>query len=225
MLTTILFDIDGTLIHARGAGMQAIRRSMEELFQVRTLPRVRVHGRTDFGILSELFEHLNLDYAQHQDQFHETYLRHLPATLSASKGTILPGIPSLLPMLVDRSDVSLGLLTGNGHQAAMVKLAHFGLEEFFPFGGFGDLHGDRDDVARTAVQSAALHLGGQFWPERVWVIGDTPDDIRCGRAVGARVLAVETGGTDRQVLAESGPDVLMKDLSDIEYFLESVVAG
>ncbi len=225
MPTTILFDIDGTLIHARGAGMQAIGRAMEELFQVRTLPSVRVHGRTDFGILSELFSHLNLDYKQHQDQFHETYLRHLPATLSATQGQVLPGISSLLPILVDRSDVSLGLLTGNGRQAAMVKLSHFGLGDFFPFGGFGDLHGNRDDVARTAVQSAQQHLGDQFFPEKVWVIGDTPDDVRCGRAIGARVLAVETGGADRQVLVESDPDLLMEDLSDIERFLQSVVDG
>src|SRR5207302_9949904 len=103
---------------------------------------------------------------------------------------------------------------------ARAKLGHFGLHEQFAFGGFGDHHLERDDVAREALDSTRQHLGGCVALDRVWVIGDTPLDVRCARAIGARVAAVATGLHPLEELAAAKPDLLLPDLSDPRPLLE-----
>src|SRR5207244_1852351 len=108
----------------------------------------------------------------------------LPDSLNRHNGRVLPGIVALLQTLRSRQDAALGLLTGNVRAGARVKLGHYGLFEHFAFGGFGDLHFDRDDVAREALAETRTHVGAHVPPERIWVIGDTPLDVRCARAIG-----------------------------------------
>jgi phosphoglycolate phosphatase len=98
-----------------------------------------------------------------------------------------------------------------------LKLGHFGLLECFAFGGFGDDHYERDDVARAALRAASPRHEASAGD--VWVIGDTPLDIRCARAIGARVLAVATGVHTSQELADSNPDALLDDLSNTRELL------
>jgi phosphoglycolate phosphatase-like HAD superfamily hydrolase len=102
---------------------------------------------------------------------------------------------------------------------AKVKLGHYGLFEHFAFGGFGDRHFDRDDVAREALGAIHTHVGTHVKPDRVWVIGDTPLDVKCARAIGARVVAVATGVHTREELHNARPDLTMADFSDPSSFL------
>jgi phosphoglycolate phosphatase-like HAD superfamily hydrolase len=211
-----LFDIDGTLIHTRGAGMAALREGMREAFGIaEPTDRVEVHGRTDRGITRDFFRHHGVDdIPEHWERFREAYLRVLPETLAARPGTVLPGILPLLQTLAARGNVALGLLTGNTREGARIKLAHYGLDRYFTFGGFGDDHLERDDVAREALAAVTRRLGGNVNLKRVWVIGDTPTDVSCGRAIGARVIAVATGNHSREELAAAGPDHLALDFAD-----------
>jgi phosphoglycolate phosphatase-like HAD superfamily hydrolase len=110
--------------------------------------------------------------------------------------------------------VAVGLLTGNARAGAHVKLNHFDLHEHFACGGYGDHHDSRDDVAREALADVQRHLGLGVEPSRVWVIGDTPHDVSCARAIGANAVAVLTGWHGRDELARHGPDLLLDDLSD-----------
>ena len=222
-MVTILFDIDGTLIQTAGAGLTAIHQAMRSLFEVDQTPQVTVHGRTDHGILSDIFAFHDKDYVEHREEFNQAYWERLPRTLRETSGSVLPGVKTLLDHLEQRDDVAMGLLTGNAHQAAMLKLQHFGLERYFSFGGYGDLHADRNEVARLAVNEAARFNGDRFRPDQVWVIGDTVNDIVCARAVNAQVVAVQTGGADPQALAQAQPDVLMRDLANLDEFLANVV--
>ncbi|HEY2251365.1 MAG TPA: HAD hydrolase-like protein [Planctomycetaceae bacterium] len=148
-----LFDIDGTLIHTRGAGTAALREGLRAAFGVdEPTDQVLIHGRTDRGITRDLFRFHGIDdNPAHWERFREAYLQALPASLAARAGTVLPGIVALLELLVSRDDVVMGLLTGNTRQGAHIKLAHYGLDHFFDFGGFGDDHFERDDVAREAL--------------------------------------------------------------------------
>lgn len=216
---TILFDIDGTLIRSHGAGLGAMGQTVVELFGAREIPPVRVHGRTDRGIVGELFERLEIDFGGDYSGFFEIYFQRLETSLKKTGGIVLPGVISLLDQLNRHPNVALGVLTGNAEGAARVKLDHFQLQEYFLFGGYGDHHSDRNDVAEMAMKSASSFLGSRFDTSKAWVIGDTSNDIRCARSVGAKVLAVATGGESSKELAKSSPDLLKSDLTDMEHWL------
>lgn len=215
----LLFDIDGTLLHADSAGRVALARALASEFGVDE-PEIVVGfaGRTDRAIASEsLSAHGIEPDPERFDRYLEAYLTHLPGTLEERNGHVYPGVPELLGVLQERSDVALAVLTGNFEGAARQKLSHFGLEEYFlPAGGFGDHHHDRDDVARAAEEALAAHV-----PDTAtrWVIGDTPNDVRCARAIGARAIAVLTGFADRRDLEAAEPDHLLDDLTDARAFL------
>jgi phosphoglycolate phosphatase-like HAD superfamily hydrolase len=211
-----LFDIDGTLLLSGGAGRAAMEAGADEAFGTGgPLDQLLFSGRTDLAIVRDLLTLRGVaDTAEHRLRVLDAYLRHLPGCLTRGDGRVLPGIAALLAHLGRRGDVALGLLTGNIRAGAGVKLGHFGLFEHFGFGGFGDRHLDRDDVAREALGEAERHLGRPVNPDQVWVVGDTPLDIRCARAIGARAVAVLTGWHSHEELAEHGPDLLLADLAD-----------
>jgi phosphoglycolate phosphatase-like HAD superfamily hydrolase len=217
-----LFDIDGTLISSGGAGKAALEAALAEEFGLSPdTGKLELSGRTDRAICRDLFRHHILeDTPENWRRLIEAYLRHLPTCLSTRGGRILPGIESLLAALAERDDVQLGLLTGNIRAGARVKLGHFGLYDFFPFGGFGDDHWDRDDVAREALRAVHHHCNGEAQADRIWVIGDTPLDVRCARAIGARAVAVATGWHSLAELAACEPDVLVADFTDPKPLLE-----
>lgn len=225
-MNVILFDIDGTLIRSGGAGLDAILQTLHEEFGVDDPKPVALHGCTDRGITRELFELNGIERDEDSWQrFLAAYLRNLQTQLSAKEGAILPGVVPLLDELAEREHVYLGLLTGNVRRGASLKLEHFELEHYFGEGGFGDHHEDRNDVARAAREAVERELGEDLNEDRLWIIGDTPNDVRCGRAINAKVLAVCTGGSDRVELEASGPDFLVDDLTCCDAWLDQVVGN
>jgi phosphoglycolate phosphatase-like HAD superfamily hydrolase len=217
-----LFDIDGTLINSGGAGKAALEEAMASEFAIRDLAgHVQLSGRTDRAIASDLLTMHGIENsAENLGRLLEAYLHHLPTCLARCPGRVLPGIAGLLETLGNRADAHVGLLTGNVRAGARAKLGHFGLFHHFAFGGYGDRHLCRDDVAREALAEVHRRLNGSVRPERIWVIGDTPLDIRCARAIGARVAAVGTGWHAMEELAAGEPDLLFEDLSDPLRLLE-----
>lgn len=209
-----LFDIDGTLIASGGAGKAALEAALAEEFGIpRVMDKLQLSGRTDRAIIADLFRlHVIDDTPENHERLRDAYLHHLPNHLHL--GRVLPGIAELLDHLAERQDVAIGLLTGNVRAGAKVKLGFFGLYDYFAFGGYGDHHLDRDDVAREALAEVRRQFNGSVQPERIWVIGDTPLDIRCARSIGARAVAVATGWHSLTELAEHQPDLLLADLSN-----------
>ena len=218
----ILFDIDGTLLHSGGAGQAGIERALDLAFGV-TAPTdgIPTAGRTDRAIGQDLIRFHGLDESDSAHaQLQEAYLRVLPSEITNRTGVVYPGVRELLARLSARDDVRMGLLTGNYREAAWLKLRHYDLAEHFAFGGYGDEHADRDDVARQALAMAAeQHAPQTIDPGQLWVIGDTPADVRCGRAIGARVIAVATGAYSIAELAKSEPDHLFGDFGNVESVL------
>jgi len=176
---------------------------------------VPIHGLTDRTIASSLFERHGIENS-HKNfmRLIRAYLELLPESLRRKQGSILAGVVELLEALARRSNASIGLLTGNVADGARIKLSHFGLHDYFAFGGFGDRHHRREDVAAEALEAASEHLNGTASLERTYVIGDTPNDIRCAKHIGARVMAVCTGNYSADQLSEEDPDWLVNDLSD-----------
>ena len=186
------------------------------------IPKIRVHGCTDRGIVNELFTKLEIDPESDHCGFMQTYFDLLKTALKKHGGEVLPGVMELLEELNAHPNVVLGLLTGNAKRAAEIKLDHFGMREFFLFGGFGDDHSDRNDVAAEARRAASEFLNEKFDDSKVWVIGDTRNDIRCGRSIGAKVMALETGGDSRELLAQKSPDLLFRDLTEVSDWVGSL---
>ena len=221
-----LFDIDGTLLASGGAGKAALESAFTEVFGITLRAQVPYSGRTDRAIARDLLQQHGIEHTpEHWQRLQDGYLARLPDSLNRHHGRVLPGVLALLHSLKQRPDVALGLLTGNIRAGARVKLGHYGLFEHFAFGGFGDLHFDRDDVAREALAETHTHVGPHVTPERIWVIGDTPLDVQCARAIGAKVLGVATGIHTFEQLQDANADITLRDLADPSSFLESLLAG
>ncbi len=218
----LLFDIDGTLIRTGGAGKAAMEAGLRTAFGITAIrDEVPYSGRTDMAITRDLLVVHGIEPTpENQRRLRNAYLEHLPASLKAKGGDVCPGVRELLTLMHGRTQTVLGLLTGNVQQGAAEKLSYFGLWEFFRCGGFGDDFHDRDDVARSALASVGAYLGRQVNPVEVWVIGDTPLDVRCARAIGAQAVAVATGWHPLAELAAHQPDVLLPDLSDFRPLLQ-----
>lgn len=212
----ILFDIDGTLIRTGGAGKAAMEGALREAFGVAEIrDEVPYSGRTDRAIGRDLLTLHGIDPTpENAQKLQDAYLAHLPPSLKQYGGRVCPGISDLLGVLSLQADTVLGLLTGNVQAGARHKLGHFGLWDYFACGGFGDEHFDRDDVARMALGAVRSHVGREVNPAEVWVIGDTPLDVSCARAIGARAIAVATGWHPYDELAACAPDHVFHDLSD-----------
>ncbi|GAB5442777.1 MAG: HAD family hydrolase [Fuerstiella sp.] len=212
----IFFDIDGTLLNTGGAGQLAMERALTGDFQIDfPFEGVLTAGRTDRGITDEIFGRYRLqNTAANRARFRDAYLSHLPATLDDAPGLLLPGVIDLLNGLRQADSAVLSLLTGNYATGARIKLQHYKLADYFVSGGFGDDHADRDDVARLALTAIAAHLEEQVEGCNTMVIGDTPADIKCARAIEAKAVAVATGRYSREELQACEPDFLFDDFSD-----------
>jgi phosphoglycolate phosphatase len=214
----ILWDIDGTLINTGSAGQHALVRATHERFGSNAdLTGVEIAGRTDIAIAHQVLKKYRQPVTpENINSFLDCYVARLPEELPKGKGRVLPGIGELLETLARQQDKTLGLLTGNLERGARLKLGHFDLWRFFPFGAFADDHHDRNQLGPCALTRAAAHAGCDFLPERVDVIGDTGHDVACGKAFGARTIAVATGSWPREQLAEHEPDFLFDDLANVD---------
>ncbi len=218
MVRLVLFDIDGTLIQSGGAGEQAFGRVCAMEFSVPNgTARLRFAGRTDPSIVREFFMANRIEPSpENFRRFFECYVFWLDHTLHQNPGRVLPGVFDVLDQLASLpSPPVVGLLTGNIRLGAEIKLTHYKLWNFFVTGGFGDDHEDRNCLAAIARDRGQKVIGDKLRSDEVLVIGDTPWDIECGKAIGARVLAVATGGYAREQLGKHQPNWSADGLDDI----------
>ena len=232
----ILFDIDGTLLWTDGAGRRAIQRAMlDEMGTAGPIQDYRFDGKTDPQIVREL-----LTSARHPDAENETrvravcrrYVDLLAAELSrpTQSTTVMVGVRELLAALepVEAAGGALvGLLTGNVAGGAELKLRSARLDpKRFAVGAYGSDSHARADLPAVAVRRAAERFPGRppFAGEAVVIVGDTPDDVACGRPIGARSVAVATGHYDVAALRATGAHHVFPDLRDTTAVLEALLS-
>jgi len=222
--TLVLFDIDGTILHSGGAGENALRLALKDRFgRDDDLAKIEIAGKTDAAIARQIFAMQGIEPTpENLAQFFDGYLLHLEKLLPKTSGHLLPGILQLLEKLRARRDVALALLTGNLARGAELKLRHYGVWHFFEFGAFADDSHDRNELGRFACARARDAHGTEFSCDRIFVLGDTPHDIACGRAFGAKTIGIATGSYTREQLAKCAPDFLFDDLSDIDAVLAAL---
>jgi phosphoglycolate phosphatase len=235
-LPLVLFDIDGTLLrsgdptHAR-----SVRLACHEIYGVDVnapIPAVDLSGRTDRHILLAMLAAYGVPPEESEPRLPEAFAfmeGYVAREISPITERVLPGVSALLADLTAR-DLLLGLVTGNLPRIAEAKLSAAGIWEPFarpdgPIGGFGHASVERNDLPPFALALATRALGRPVTGADTVVIGDTPHDIACGRAVGARVLAVTTGRFDADALRPLEPDLLLPDLADTERVLGFILEG
>lgn len=212
-----LFDIDGTLVDSGGAGLSALRKAAALHFGSEA-PLLDLAGSTDLGVWDSLVGHYGHEgRGGGSDRFFETYHPLLEVELrdGGYPGKILPGVVDCLEWLKGSEGEVMGLLTGNTQVGAMLKVRHFGLASYFDFGAYGSDHADRNRLGPVALERARGKTGRDWLVEDVVVVGDTPKDIACARALGAKVVAVATGSFGVGLLRDAGADWVIESLAEL----------
>lgn len=228
MTRVLLFDIDGTLVDTDGAGRAAIRTALEVTYgETGPIDTFDFHGKTDPGIVRGLLRAAGWENQQIDERMRDLwplYVRELERELSARDGRVrpYPGVPDLLVRLGEDPRFELALVTGNVAQGAWRKLGAAGMAEHFRYGAFGSDSEYREDLPPLALERASRHLERRVSPEEAWVIGDTPEDIRCARSAGIPVLTVATGRPGPETLRRHEPDHVFRDLRDTDAVVEAL---
>ncbi|HVW21356.1 MAG TPA: HAD family hydrolase [Opitutaceae bacterium] len=223
----VLWDIDGTLVTTGRSGERALLALARELYQRDLGERLPVElaGRTDRLILRDLLAYLERPVTEEEvARARAAYLAGLPSALALGPAQVLPGVGRALAEIHRHPSIHQALLTGNLKEGARLKLTHMELWHYFEFGAFADDSAERNELGPFALARAKENLGLDFPPERVWIIGDTPHDIACGRAIGAHTIAVATGTYDLAALERHRPTHAVADLSDTEGLLRWIQA-
>jgi phosphoglycolate phosphatase-like HAD superfamily hydrolase len=230
----VLFDIDGTLLGTDGAGRRAIHRALvDETGTAGPIEHYRFDGKTDPQIIGELLAlagHAGATDRACIDAVCRRYVEHLRAELDkpTQTTTLMPGTRELLGALESHEAAGralVGLLTGNLAPGAALKLRSAGLDPGrVRVGAYGSDSARRADLPAVAAERAAALTGRAVRGSDVIVVGDTPDDVACGRPIGARSVAVATGFYDVAALRAAGAAYVFETLADTPRVLDAIFA-
>ena len=224
----LLFDIDGTLLLSGRAGYRALSRTFEELFGVPGgFDGIPVAGRTDSLILNAALQRAGVEVDDEaRTRFHARYCELFAdeIQLPGPRKGLMPGVDGLLRVLAGEESVRCGLVTGNFAKPARIKLEHFGLWRYFHFGAYGDDAPARNQLVPIAVERARRNKVTVTAPDDVVVIGDTPLDVACAVAAGARSVVVATGSYDEPALRQTAADAVLMDFSDTGRVIDVLLA-
>ncbi|MDX2184869.1 MAG: haloacid dehalogenase-like hydrolase [Gemmatimonadaceae bacterium] len=222
-----LFDIDGTLLASGGAGRRAMETALMEVFGSIGPAGYAYDGKTDRQIVRELMRadgRTDAEIEAGMPHVFARYLAELDVEKSAQAIRALPGVEAVLDALEPRDDVVLGLLTGNVIDGARVKLGAAAIDiERFVLGAYGSDHELRPELPRIARERAIAALARDVPRDALVVIGDTPLDIACAHAQGARALAVATGRFSMDELAAHAPAAVLASMADVDTTVRTIL--
>jgi len=225
----VLFDIDGTLLLSDGAGRRAIQRALNEVYGATGPADYFFDGKTDPQIVRELMRlagHGDDHIDARMERLFDRYLELLQEELRdpSHHPYTLPGVPELLDALETRAQVILGLLTGNLELGARAKLHAVGLDPArFRVGAYGSDHEERPELPAIAAERTKRQLGIDVTGDAIVVIGDTPADLTCGKALGAGAIGVATGRYTVEQLRRHNPIEVFQDLSNTDAVMRAIV--
>jgi len=223
----VLFDIDGTLLHSAGCGRAAARYAMQEVFgTIGGLDQVDFAGKTDWQILLEALEVTTISAEEVQAQL-ETYnaatARHLAQLIPHFAVRPCVGALEIVAALRENPAVLMGLVTGNASDLVPIKLRTAGFDpDDFKVAAFGSEGWARSMLPPLALDRARVYSGTNFSPERIVIIGDTPDDIACAASVQARTIAVATGSFSMDQLRACKPTHVFESMANTDALLAAI---
>lgn len=222
----ILFDIDGTLVKAGGAGARALNFAVEAMTgHKNACDKVQLQGATDKANFENAFKAGagRKPAKKELEVLTQKYVDRLPlevlASVKAKKYFKVKGVEKFLARLSGREGVMLGLGTGNLRDGAFIKLEPSGLLKHFAFGGYGCDSHHRSVVLQKAVQRAAKLAKASIRPGDVYVIGDTHRDVEAAKEAGYHSGVVLDGFGDPELVMRSNPELMAKDFSAMKPWL------
>ena len=224
----VLWDLDGTLLHARGAGARCFRDALAELGHEWPTERPDFGGRTDRDIAGALLrachpERLapDADATVRLLQLVEDLYRTREAEYAA-RTEALPNVPAVVQLLAATAAVQ-SVVTGNVESIARRKVAAVGLTGALDLdvGAYGDHHDDRHHLVHVARERIAT-AGHDVAPERCWIVGDTPRDLAAARVAGVRCALVATGTFGLDELAALDADLVLPDLTGVDVLVAAM---
>ncbi len=221
----LLFDIDGTLGRHVNEGRNAYDKALRRVFGPNAslgLPQVSFAGATDLAIL----QHLTQDAPETltpalQETFFDVLHQEYSAIYKQNPFGLFPGVQEMTEHLSKQSEFLLGLVTGNIETCARTKLGAAGLEKRFRFGGFGNEHHDRNELARIALKRANAFPGSENGFSEIWLTGDTPKDIEAAKTIGAKAVAISSHHYSREDLQAHQPDWVIDDIRELLELLKT----
>ena len=231
----VLFDIDGTLLNCNGAGKSAIGEAIKSIFGFDGFPKgYSLAGCTDGQIINDILLHYNVPQDiidEKKASVFDAYYNYLEIFTASGKykKNLLPGVLPLLEKLKSLDQqIILGLLTGNLKKSALLKLKLFDIDNYFLyngdlFGAFGSDHIKRTELVNIATDRAFKMTGKNFYEKDIVVIGDTKNDILCGKHCNVKSIAVATGGYSYDELLKYEPDYLFNDFSDTQKVVDTIL--
>src|SRR5579863_2829396 len=225
MKRLVLFDIDGTLLTTNGQAIKAMMAAYRDVYGCNAVEfPYRMDGKTELQITHELLALGGLTRAQVQSRlpvFWPHYAEALDRYLTPETTTVHPGVAELIQKVAADPDTVLGLLTGKCEAAAQKKLKCARLDGFV-VGAYGDRHERRDELPLVAVQAAERVTGRRFGGKEIVILGDTPNDVECGRALGVKAIGVATGRYKLDELAQYAPDAVFPTFADVSAVLRAI---
>jgi phosphoglycolate phosphatase len=218
----LLFDIDGTILSARGVPRIVMNKVLSRRYKSISYDQnYDFSGRTDPEIIEHLLNFAEVDFSI--KDINQILLDFAPALEKEFQNNhqpyLLDGVKKLLATLLNTEGVYLGLVTGNISEGARIKLESVGLSQHFPIGGFGDDSKHRVELPPIAQRRAEEYYGIDFSKSHIWIIGDSIYDIKCAEMNNLRCLAVASGKTSKNILASAKPEFLEDNLSDTQSIL------
>lgn len=216
----LIWDIDGTLIDSKGSGRRAMDKAFSSLYNIQEgFKKVNMAGRLDSQIVKNAFM-INEIEEDNIPRFFDKYEEMLKEELKYNTTSqVLPGINEILETTLKEKNLFHVLGTGNCERGARLKLSHLGLNKYFEIGGFGDEDAERWEIIKKAVDEAKSFYEVDFRKKDIYVIGDTPLDIECGKILGFKSVAVSTGWFSYEDLEKYEPDYIFQSFEAFEEFL------
>ena len=223
----VLFDIDGTLLTVNSVNRRILMDALKEVYG--TEGSAGTHnfaGKMDSIIIYEVLQNAGLSDAEITEKFErakQTYIDMFRSHAKPSDVMLMEGIRELLDRLSARSELMLGLLTGNFEGSGRHKLLLPEINHYFPFGAFADDGLHRNELPPIAVEKAYQLTGKRFSEQEIVIIGDTEHDIICARVLNAKSIAVATGTYTTEELQKHNPHILYENLSQTEIVISEIL--
>ena len=216
-----LFDIDGTLLDSISSHLKSWRGSYLDVLNLNLEDKTFTEkfGKPENQINEEICGELGINFTP---SLLESLIKQRASVIGSEvvKGNIkvLPGVYDLLNYLRAREEF-LGVVTGNGRAAGEALLEGTDLIKYFSVRAYNNLNEERKEIVKRAVLEARER---KYNFTTTIVIGDTPSDVKAGKAVGAYTVAVATGHVSKEKLLESGADLTLDSLGDYQRIISGV---